>query len=50
MLASTPGARVVDLDPTTKVAVIEVPDSHVQAVRAALDALFLVDPNAPLTY
>ncbi|MDO9712317.1 hypothetical protein [Paracraurococcus lichenis] len=50
VIASAPGTRLLDLDPATKVAVIEVPDSQVQAVREALDQQFFVDPNAPLRY
>jgi hypothetical protein len=50
VLSATPGARMIDLDPKNRIAIIEVPDHLEAAVRAVLGHRFIVDPNAPLRY
>jgi hypothetical protein len=50
VLSATPGARVVDMDPRNRLAVVEIPGHLVDTVRHALGHRFVVDPNAPLRY
>ena len=50
VLSATPDARLIDSDPRNRIAIIEVPDHLVAAVRTALGHRFIVDPNAPLRY
>jgi hypothetical protein len=50
VFSATAGARLIDLDPRNRIAIIEVPDHLEAAVRAALGHRFVVDPNAPLKY
>jgi hypothetical protein len=50
IVAAVPGVRVTDADPKNRIAVIEVPENLAVAVQKALQARFLVDPNATLRY
>ena len=50
VLASTPGARTVDVDQRNRMLVIEIPEHFVGRVRDALEDRFIIDTNAPLRY
>jgi hypothetical protein len=50
IIAAIPGARVTDLDPKNRIAVIEVPAPLAAATKRALEDRFLVDPNATIGY
>jgi len=50
IVAAVPGVRVTQLDPVSRIAVIEVPAHLSAAVQSALRGRFVIDPNAPLGY
>ncbi|KIZ43721.1 MULTISPECIES: hypothetical protein [Rhodopseudomonas] len=50
VLSDTPETKLVDLDRKNRIAVIEIPDQAVTAVRDALQSRFQIDPNAPLRF
>jgi hypothetical protein len=49
-LSSIPNTKLEDSDPKNRIVFISVADGRLNAVRDKLEALFRIDPDAPLKY
>jgi hypothetical protein len=49
-ISNLPGARLIDVDPRNRLAVIEVPTQLSAQVHSTLADRFIVDANATLRY